>query len=77
MLNIMTITKATTEKIVELLNYINVPNNVSAEKDRVHSSANECITKLNANKFVTSYPSSLEITLKRKAGVSYNFISKN
>ena len=73
----MTITKAVAEKIVQLLNYINVSNNASVDKDRVNTSANEWVTKLIANKFDTSYPSDLQTTLKSKGGVSYNFISKN
>ena len=73
----MTITKAVAEKIVELLNYINVSNNASVNKDRVNTQANEWVTKLIANKFDSSYPSDLQTTLKSKAGVSYNFISKN
>ena len=73
----ITVTKSTSEKIAELLNYINVSNNASVKKDNVNSSANKWITALINNKFDTSYPSDVRTTIKSKAGVDFNFISKN
>ena len=73
----ITVTKATSEKIAELLNYINVSNNASVNKDNVNSSANQWITALINNKFDSSYPKELQTTIKSKAGVAFNFISKN
>ena len=73
----ITVTKDTSEKIAELLNYINVSNNASVKKDNVNSSANKWITALINNKFDSSYPKELQTTIKSKAGVDFNFISKN
>ena len=73
----ITVTKTTSEKIAELLNYINVSNNASVNKDNVNSSANQWITALINNKFDSSYPKELQTTIKSKAGVAFNFISKN
>ena len=73
----ITVTKATSEKIAELLNYINVSNNASVKKDNVNSSANQWITALINNKFDSSYPKELQTTIKSKAGIAFNFISKN
>lgn len=73
----ITVTKATSEKIAELLNYINVSNNASVKQDNVNSSANQWITALITNKFDSSYPKELQTTIKSKAGIAFNFISKN
>ena len=73
----ITVTKDTSEKIAELLNYINVSNNASVKKDNVNSSANQWITALINNKFDSNYPKELQTTIKSKAGVDFNFISKN
>ena len=73
----ITVSKTTSEKIAELLNYINVSNNASVKQDNVNSSANKWITLLIANKFDSSYPQELQTTLKSKGGVDFNFISKN
>ena len=73
----ITVTKDTSEKIAELLNYINVSNNASVKKDNVNSSANQWITALINNKFDSSYPKELQTTIKSKAGVDFNVISKN
>ena len=73
----ITVSKTTSEKIAELLNYINVSNNASVKKDNVNSSANKWITALINNVFDSSYPKELQTTIKSKAGVDFNFISKN
>ena len=73
----ITVSKTTSEKIAELLNYINVSNNASVKQDNVNSSANKWITALINNKFDSSYPKELQTTIKSKAGVDFNFISKN
>ena len=73
----ITVTKTTSEKIAELLNYINVSNNASVKKDNVNSNANKWITALINNKFDSSYPKELQTTIKSKNGVDFNFISKN
>ena len=73
----MTITKEEAEKIVQLLNYINVSINASVKKDRVNMEPNEWVMKLIKNNFDTSYPSNLQTKIKSKKGVLYNFISKN
>ena len=73
----ITISKATAEKIAELLNYINISNNASTKQDNVNSSPNEWITALINNKFNTSYPKELQTSLKSKGGVDFTFISKN
>jgi len=61
-------------------NYTNYSNNVSnsfKEETNVNTNANQWITALIANKFNSSYPSDLKTTIKSKAGVDFNFISKN
>ena len=73
----ITVSKTTSEKIAELLNYINVSNNASVKQDNVNSSANKWITALINNKFDSSYPKELQTTIKSKNGVDFNFISKN
>ena len=73
----ITVSKTTSEKIAELLNYINVSNNASVKKDNVNSSANKWITALINNKYDTSYPTELQTTIKSKMGVDFNFISKS
>ena len=73
----MTVTKTTSEKIAELLNYINVSNNASVKKDNVNSSANKWITALINNHYDTSYPIELQSTIKSKGGVDFNVISKS
>jgi len=73
----MTVTKTTSEKIAELLNYINVSNNASVKKDNVNSSANKWITALINNNYDTSYPKELQTTIKSKGGVDFNVISKS
>ena len=73
----MTVTKTTSEKIAELLNYINVSNNASVKKDNVNSSANKWITALINNQYDTSYPIELQTTIKSKGGVDFNIISKS
>ena len=73
----ITVSKTTSEKIAELLNYINVSVNASVKKDNVNSSANKWITALIENKYDTSYPIELQTTIKSKAGVDFNVISKS
>ena len=73
----ITVSKDTSEKIAELLNYINVSSNASVKQDNVNSSANKWITALIANKFDTSYPKELQTSIKSKAGVDFDIISKN
>ena len=73
----ISISKTTAEKIVELLNYINVSNNYSVKKDNVNSEANEWVTKLINNKYDTSYPKELQTTIKSINGINFNFISKS
>ena len=73
----ITVSKTTSEKIAELLNYINVSVNASVKKDNVNSSANKWITALITNKYDTSYPTGLQTTIKSKAGVDFNIISKS
>ena len=73
----ITVSKTTSEKIAELLNYINVSINASVKKDNVNSSANKWITALIANKYDKSYPLEAQTTIKSKAGVDFNIISKS
>ena len=73
----ITVSKTTSEKIAELLNYINVSNNASVKQDNVNSIANKWITALISNKFDSSYPKELQTTIKSRNGVDFNFISKN
>ena len=73
----ISITKATAEKIAELLNYINVSNNFSVNQDYVNSEENEWITKLIKNRYDSSYPEELQTTIKSKKGVKFNIISKS
>ena len=73
----ITITKKTAEKIAELLNYINISNNFSVDKDNVNSKENEWINKLIVNKFDYNYPHELQTIIRSKNGVEFNFISKN
>lgn len=73
----ITVSKTTAEKIAELLNYINISNNASVKKDNVNSSANKWITALINNVYDTSYPKELQTTIKSKAGVDFNVISKS
>ena len=73
----ITVSKDASEKIAELLNYINVSNNASVKNDNVNSSPNKWITALINNTFDSSYPKELQTTIKSKAGVDFNFISKN
>ena len=73
----ITVSKTTSEKIAELLNYINVSVNASVKKDNVNSSANKWITALIKNVYDTSYPNELQTTIKSKAGVDFNVISKS
>lgn len=73
----ISISKTTAEKIVELLNYINVSNNYSVKKDNVNNVANEWVTKLINNIYDTSYPQEMQTTLKSLNGISFNFISKS
>ena len=73
----ISISKSTAEKIVELLNYINVSNNYSIKKDNVNSDANEWVTKLIENKYDTSYPKELQTTIKSLDGINFKFISKS
>ena len=73
----ITVSKTTAEKVAELLNYINISNNASVKKDNVNSSANKWITALINNVYDTSYPKELQTTIKSKAGVDFNVISKS
>ena len=73
----ISVSKATSEKIAELLNYINISNNNSVKKDNVNSSPNKWISALIANKFDKSYPSELTTHIKSLGGVDFTFISKN
>ena len=73
----ITVTKTTAEKIAEILNYINVSNNASVKQDNVNSSANKWITALINNVFDSNYPKELQTSIKSKAGVDFNIISKN
>ena len=73
----ISVTKTTAEKIAELLNYINISNNFSVDKDYVNTKANEWITKLIINKYDSSYPQELQTIIKSKKGVEFNFISKS
>ncbi len=73
----ITLDKITSEKIAEILNYINVSNNASVEKDNVNSPANEWITALIKNKFNPDYPKELMTYIKSKGGVDFDIISKN
>lgn len=73
----VTVSKATSEKIVELLNYINVMNNYSVKKDNVNVNANEWVTKLIKNQYDTSYPKELETNIKSKGGIDFDIISKS
>ena len=73
----ITVSKTTSEKIAELLNYINVSVNASVKKDNVNSVANKWITALINNKYDTSYPTELQTTIKSKQGVDFNVISKS
>ena len=73
----ISISKGSAEKIVELLNYINVSNNYSVKKDNVNTNANEWVTKLIKNVYDSSYPKELQTTIKSNNGVDFNFISKS
>ena len=73
----ISISKESAEKIVELLNYINVSNNYSVKKDNVNNVANEWVTKLINNVYNTSYPLELQTTIKSLNGINFNFISKS
>jgi deoxyribonuclease-2 len=73
----ISIAKATAEKIAELLNYINISNNFSVDKDYVNSEENEWISKLIENRYYSSYPGELQTTIKSKKGVEFNFLSKS
>ena len=73
----MTVSKSTSEKIAEILNYINVMINASVSADRVNSSANKWITLLIANKYDSSYPQELQTTITSKGGVYFDIISKS
>ena len=73
----ISINKDRAEKIVELLNYINVSNNYSVKKDNVNTNANEWVTKLINNVYNTSYPMELQTTIKSLNGINFNFISKS
>lgn len=73
----ISISKGSAEKIVELLNYINVSNNYSVKKDNVNANANEWVNKLIKNVYDTSYPKELQTTIKSNNGVDFNFISKS
>lgn len=73
----MSVTPETAEQIAELLNYINISNNFSVDKDNVNSEGNEWINKLIKNRFSSSYPGELQTIITSKKGVEFNFISKN
>ena len=73
----VTIDKLTAEKIVELLNYINVSNNASVKKDNVNSPANKWVEALIKNTYSTDYPKNLQTKIQSKGGVSFDIISKS
>ena len=73
----ITVSKSTSEKIAEILNYINVSNNNSVNTDRVNSTPNKWISLLITNKYDSSYPTELETTITSKGGVYFDIISKS
>ena len=73
----ITISKSTSEKIAEILNYINVSINASVKEDRVNSTPNKWITLLITNKYDSSYPQELQTTIISKGGVYFDIISKS
>lgn len=73
----ITIDKDTAEKIIEILNYINIPNNASIKKDMVNKIENIWVKRLINNTFDINYPKEFKIDIKSKNGVKFDIISKN
>ena len=63
--------------IAELLNYINISNNFSVDKDYVNSEENEWNSKLIENRYYSSYRIELQTIIKSKKGIEFNFLSKS
>ena len=74
----ISIEKKTSEKIVELLNYIAVSNNKCVEKDRVNYVPNEFVERLiNLDYDYDSYPLFTESDISSLNGKKFHVISKN
>ena len=73
----ISINKNYAEKIIELLNYINVSINKSVEKDKVNKVENKWVKLLIENKMQNNYPKSYNIIIKSKNGIEFEFIGKS
>lgn len=72
----ITTSNETSNKIVQILNYINISNNLSVSKDRVNKD-NEWIKKLIMNVYSSTYPKSLTASIESLKGTNFTFFSKS
>ena len=73
----ISVSTSTANKLVELLNYINISNNHSVKSDQVNSPANKWVTKLISNKFDSSYRTNYDTTIYSIGKTAFRFFGKN